>query len=219
MTKPRLVLAGAGDFAREVIFAIDQFPEDYKTWSGYACIDDAPDQATGAMSRCRVRVPCVGSIADYQPRSGDLLICTIGSPGAKLAVCESLAARGARFANLVHPTATVAPDAELGVGVMIGRYSYVSVGAFIGDYVSLFDFVIVGHDANVDAGCTICAHCDVNGHAQIGKGAFLGSHAVVLPSALVGEHATVGAGSVVIRRVAPHATAFGVPAKALITEE
>jgi serine acetyltransferase len=37
----------------------------------------------------------------------------------------------------------------------------------------------------------------------------------VLPNACVGAFATVGAGTVVLRRVRPEATVFGVPAKEL----
>ena len=53
----------------------------------------------------------------------------------------------------------------------------------------------------------------MTGGVTLQEGAFLGSHAVIVPKVVVGAYAVVGAGSVVIRKVAPGVTVFGVPAK------
>jgi serine acetyltransferase len=71
----------------------------------------------------------------------------------------------------------------------------------------------VGHDAVIGDGCTISGHCDVTGFASLGEGVFMGTHASVLPRAVVGDSAVIGAGSVVLKKVQPNTTVFGVPAK------
>jgi sugar O-acyltransferase (sialic acid O-acetyltransferase NeuD family) len=153
-------------------------------------------------------VPVLGSIADYQPADGDRLTCAIGAPRAKLRVCEELRARGARFADIVHPSAVMHGSSTTGAGLILRHFSGISVNCTVGDFVTINSSAGLGHDAVVGDGCTLSAHADVMGGACLERGALLGSHAAVLPGATVGEFATVGAGSVVLRRVKGGTTVF-----------
>ena len=62
---------------------------------------------------------------------------------------------------MIHPTAVVAPEARLGVGVEIGPYAVVETGAEIGD------------------GCVIGAHAVVGGYVRMGAGNSVGAGAVI----------------------------------------
>ncbi len=53
--------------------------------------------------------------------------------------------------SLIHPTALVAPQAELDSSVQVGPYS------------------IIGPHVRIDAGTTIGAHCVIEGHTTIGR--------------------------------------------------
>ena len=70
----------------------------------------------------------------------------------------------------------------------------------------------MGHDTVLGPGTTLSGHCDVTGGAKLGRAVFLGSHASITPNVVVGDAARVGAGSIVIRRVRPGKSVFGVPA-------
>ncbi len=211
----RLVMLGAGDFAREVLWTCADIPRDQREWERVCFIDDNVEAARVRMQRCEIDVPLIGTVQDFLPGKGDLLICTIGDSRSKLAACERLKARGGIFANVIHPSVALAPGVKLGQGVIVTRFSEISVDVQIGNFVTINSYSSCGHDAVVGDGCTISAHCDVTGHAHLERGVFLGSHAAVMPGVRVGAFATVAAGSVAFRSVKAGDTVIGVPAKAI----
>lgn len=214
-TRTKLIILGAGDYARELLWVASEIPADRRGWDLGGCLDDDVAGARERFSRTGTKAPILGTIADHRPASNEVFICSIADPRAKLRLCAMLAGRGAQFTNLIHPTAGVAPDAMLGSGVFLFRQVSVSVGATVGDHVQANMYASIGHDAWIGEGCTINSHCDITGHARLERGAYLGSHAVVLPKAKVGEFSLVGAGSVVLRSVVPETSVMGVPARRL----
>ncbi len=168
------------------------------------------------MTRYGLNLPVLSTIRDYRPEERDLFICAIGAPKAKLAACEMLQARGGRFTNVIHPTVPIGPRSKVGLGVVITRSALVSVDVSLGDFVTVNCYASFGHDAVVENGCTINAHCDITGHAHLERGVLLGSHAAIMPGVRIGAFAVVGAGSVAFRDVKPGRTVIGVPAKVLL---
>jgi sugar O-acyltransferase (sialic acid O-acetyltransferase NeuD family) len=171
------------------------------------------DDNSAAASDRRLRAPLLGSIAAYVPQPGDLFVCAIGTPALRRSVSEKIKARGGRFTTLVHPTAIIAPGAELGEGTIICPLALVSVDTRLGEGVVVYYHSSVDHDVTVGPWSQISGHCDVAGGATLGTSVFLGSHAAILPRVRVGDGATVGAGAVVTRDVPAGVTVVGVPAK------
>lgn len=207
----RLLIVGAGGFGREVY-----------TWAGHAACEAADwgvagflDSNPAALDGFELECPILADPRGYLPRSDEVLICAIGDPATRLQLCRDLKARGARFVNLIHPTAVLGNRVRLGEGTILCPYSVVTTNVSLGDYVVLNLHATVGHDAVLGDGCTLSCHCDVTGGARLGEGVLLGSRASVLPGATVGDYAKVGAGSVVLRTVHAYTTVMGVPAKTL----
>lgn len=210
----RLLIIGAGSFAREVLAAALENPAYGRDWVIGGFLDDAPDAQTRLCEK-GINVPVVGPISGHSPDDQCVYICAIGSPRPKLEICERLLAQGAHFVNLIHPTAQVGPRCQIGVGNILMYQAGLTVDVRLGNFVTLNRFASIGHDAVVGDGCTLSSYCDVTGHARLGRGVFMGSHASILPGAIVGDFCTVGAGSVVVRRASAGKTVFGVPARAL----
>jgi sugar O-acyltransferase (sialic acid O-acetyltransferase NeuD family) len=198
-----------------MLWTVGDLPAAGRDWEVAGFLDADVDRAAESLREKGVALPVLGDPGDYQTRDEDRFVCAIGSTSAKLAVCEALRERGARFETVVHPTAMVAPGAVLGEGVIFRHWAGTSVNTVVGDFVTLNSSAGLGHDVVAEAGCTLSAHCDVMGGAYLERGAFLGSSALITPGVRVGAFATVGAGSVVLRRVAAGATVFGSPARAL----
>lgn len=81
----------------------------------------------------------------------------------------------------VHPTAVVAPDAELGAGATVGPYAVIGAGARLGDQVR------VGAHAVVGERCTVGAGSVLHPHATLYPGVELGERCVIHSGARVGK--------------------------------
>jgi sugar O-acyltransferase (sialic acid O-acetyltransferase NeuD family) len=214
----RLVIVGAGDFARELLCYCSDIPQGSRDWTEVAgFVDDRIDEASSRMKSYGIALPVLSTIANYSPDPRDLLICSIGDPKAKLQVCETLYSRKAHFTNLIHPSVKIMPGSSLGVGVVMSYMSWLGPNVRLGNFVTINSASSCGHDVVVEDGSTINAHCDITGHAYLERGAFLGSHASVIPGVRIGAFAKVGAGSVAYRNVKPGDTVVGVPAKVIVS--
>ncbi len=99
------------------------------------------------------------------------------------------------------------PGARLGQGVFIDH----GMGVVIGETTT------VGNNVTMFQGVTLGGTGKERGkrHPTIEDNAVIGVGASVLGAVTIGEGARVGAGSVVLKDVPPHATAVGMPARAV----
>lgn len=212
----RLILVGAGDFAREVIWLISEMSAT-QSWKFAGLIDNYPERATAVLRSSGFEQCVLGRIDDYIPQPEDRFVCTFGKPKMKLAAAEQIARRGGQFVNLIHPTAAIGPGCTLGCGIILCRNAVITTNVSLDDHVHLNLAATCGHNVVIGEGCTISSHCDVTGHVVLERGVFLGTHASVTPHVHVGEFAVVGAGSVAFRNVQAGQTWLGVPAKPLFS--
>jgi len=154
----------------------------------------------------------VSSVRDHEPASGDLHLCTVGTPRVRAELLEVLAARGAELASFVHPSVVRFSPTAWPVGTIAYPHVTVSCDVVLGAAPFLSTGATLGHDVSVGDHVTISGAVQLLGGSHVGDRAFLGAGAVVLPRARVSADATVGAGSVVLRRVPRGRTVFGVPA-------
>ncbi|AZC27860.1 acetyltransferase [Pseudomonas sessilinigenes] len=212
MSIQKFVIVGAGGFGREVHVWLRDWISQSAQPDEYEIIGFL-DDSSAALERFEAMPPILSSIDGFEPQDDILLVCAIANPKIKKTVSEKLLAKGARFFSLVHPSAIVGTRVMLGEGVVICPHTVLSTDLIIGNFVTVNSATTVGHDTSVGSYSTISGHCDITGGVQLSEGVFMGSHAVVVPKVVVGEYAVIGASSVVIRKVAPGVTVFGVPAK------
>lgn len=139
----------------------------------------------------------------------------IGSNAARSAVQSALEGAGVRVATLVHPSAYVAPSADLGPGCAV------MAGAVVNPYARLGRGCVVNTCASVDHGCSVGDFCHVAvgarlaGDVTLGEKCMVGAGAVVIQGLRVAGGAVVGAGAAVVRDVEAPGTYAGVPARPL----
>jgi carbonic anhydrase/acetyltransferase-like protein (isoleucine patch superfamily) len=122
----------------------------------------------------------------------------------------------------IHPTAFVAPSADVIGRVRLAKHSSIWFGAVLRGDVNR---IVVGEATNVqddDHPCLLGDHVHVGHHVNlhgcvVGRGAMIGIGAIVLSGARIGAGAIVGAGSVVLEgmRIPPRMLVVGAPAKAV----
>ena len=127
----------------------------------------------------------------------------------------------------IHPSAYVAPGADVIGRVTLRKYSSIWFGCVLRGDVNRID---IGEATNIQDGsilhvddrapCLIAHHVHVGHHANlhgcvVETGAMIGIGAIVLSRARVGEEAIVGAGSVVLEgtTIPPRTLAVGAPAR------
>jgi sugar O-acyltransferase (sialic acid O-acetyltransferase NeuD family) len=200
----KLIIIGAGGFGREVLQYARSIPAAARGWEPHGFLDANPD----ALERFGHPLPILGDPVAYAPAPDEVFICAIGDPRRKLLLCRGLRERGARFVNLIHPTAIVGERTRFGEC----PWSGLSADVRIGDFVTVNSFSGAGHDVVMGDGCTLSAHVDVTGGVVLGEGVFIGTHASVLPNVRIADYAVLGAGSVVLKNVRAGRTVFGLPA-------
>lgn len=127
----------------------------------------------------------------------------------------------------IHPTAWIAPDAQIVGRVRIGPRASVWFGAVLrGDN----EWIEIGEGSNVQELCclhtdwgfplTIGAGCTIGHKAMlhgctVGEGSLIGMSATILNGASIGPRSLIGAGSLVTegKTFVPESLILGVPAK------
>ena len=205
----QLVIIGAGGYGRELFGAAREsvgYGTDYEI-RGFLDGDAAALEGHGGYP------PVIGSPETYVPGSDDVFIAALGNLASRRRCVAMIAARGGRFATIVHRSASLGPNAVVGEGSFIAQNAVVSADARIGRHTAVFQGSVVGHDATVGDYSHVYSHCSIGGAVRVGSGVSVYPGAVVVPRRTIGDGAVVGAGSTVVLNVKDGETVFGSPAK------
>jgi sugar O-acyltransferase (sialic acid O-acetyltransferase NeuD family) len=207
-----LVILGAGGFGREVYNWAKQSVGYQKEFAIKGFLDDN----LTALQKFNYPVNVIGAISQYSPERDDVFMCAIGSPAIKRKVCDSIAARGGKFMNIIHPSAIIGENVSLGSGVIVCPGVKITCDVNVGNHVAININTCVGHDVVIGDYCQISCFCDLNGFSVVGDEVFIGGSASVLPGVRVANGVTIGAGALVVKSIGEERiTVVGVPAKKL----
>lgn len=119
----------------------------------------------------------------------------------------------ARWATVVHPSATVHSSVCLGPGSLVCAHAVVQPDASIGAHSIVNTGAVVEHDNRIGDFCHIGPRACLAGDVTVGDGVFVGAGATVTPGIRLGAWSTIGAGGAVIEDIPEAVTAVGVPAR------
>ncbi|CAB9493036.1 acetyltransferase [Alteromonas macleodii] len=118
-----------------------------------------------------------------------------------------------RLATLVHPSASISFNVQLGSGVVVAANAVLQPGAKIGDNCFIRANANLGHDVTLDNLVDIGPNSTLCGYAHVEEGVQIAPNSVVRDSVRIGTYSTVAAGAAIFKDVAPGATMLGNPAK------
>jgi sugar O-acyltransferase (sialic acid O-acetyltransferase NeuD family) len=216
--KRDLVIIGAGGFGAIAVSAVNDINGNaiahgrpaFWDMLGYA---DSDATKRGAQ---HIGYKVHGTIEDISrdfQRCALWFFCAIGENEARAKVARIAEGLGWRPATLIHPTAILSSDVEVGAGSYIGPLSVTSVNAKIGAHAIVDMHVSIGHDAVLNDFCSVYPGARISGCCCLERYAVVGSNATLLPGTVVGERAVVGASSLASSSIEPHTTVLGVPAQ------
>lgn len=207
-----LIIVGAGGLGREVHWLAKQSVGYGKE---FVCKGFLEKQISEPLSEYPNYPPILGLSSSYPIENNDVFVCAIGNVKRKKAVVDGLLKRGARFINLVHNSANIAPNTSVGMGNIIGPLVQISCDCKIGSFNTFNSNVTVGHDVQIADYCHLNAFAFVGGEVQLADSVTIHPHASIMPAVSIGDSGTVGVGGIVVKDVLPNTTVFGNPAKAI----
>jgi sugar O-acyltransferase (sialic acid O-acetyltransferase NeuD family) len=207
--KKKLVILGTGSYAEAVFslvhetgrFDVEAFVENW-------------DRTKCSQSLCGRPVVWIDEADDFARTH--LAICALGTTRRSGFIRQAYA-QGFSFATLVHPAASLAPEAGLGEGTIVSPGTVVAAYTTIGKHVVINRGCLIGHHGAISDCCTISPGANIGGSVTIGEGTYVGMGAIILDHVAIGSRCVVGAAALVTRSLPDRVQAVGIPAK--ITKE
>lgn len=198
MSKPGLILVGAGGHAHACIDVIEQH-------GGYqiAGLIGMPDE----MHDHHLGYPVIGTDTDL-PELAKIFpyaLITIGqikTPAHRTRLYHQVVAFGFQLPIIISPSAYVSRHATIGAGTIVMHGAIVNAGASVGENCIINTRALLEHDASVADHCHISTGAIINGNTVIGSGCFVGSGSFIKEGASLGQGCLVGMGLAVRHNLA-----------------
>ncbi|MBN2870342.1 MAG: acetyltransferase [Campylobacterales bacterium] len=136
----------------------------------------------------------------------------IGDNDARERVFRQVSAAGYCLPILIHPSAVISESATIEEGTVIMPLAIVNAGAVIAKGCIINSGAVVEHDCHLDAFVHLSPRAALAGGVKIGYSTHIGIGASIIQNITIGDHSIIAAGSAVIRDIADHSLAAGVPA-------
>ncbi len=205
----RVLILGAGDHGQVIADSLLQGVTHHQNIEPIGYLDDDPN----LLGKKYLGLPVLGTIAQRNEVTHEGVIVAIGQNSIRARIFRQLEKEGEHFINAVHPSAILAPEVQLGVGVAIMAGVVVNTGSVIGDNVILNTCCSVDHHGQIGHHAHLAPGVHLGGRVAVGEGALLGVGTAVIPGQRIGDWSIVGAGSCVISNIPNGVTAVGVPTK------
>lgn len=196
MKLPVIVL-GAGGHARVALDVLKLMKEKA------VGVTDA-DQAR--VSRERMAVPVLGNddaVTGFKPDEV-LLVNGLGSievSSKRAEIFNRFKKLGYRFLTLIHPSAVVAEDVQIGEGAQVMAGVVIQTGSKIGENTIINTRASVDHDCSIGSHVHIAPGVVLSGGVSIGDGCHLGPCAVVIQGISIAPRSFVRAQLLVYRNI------------------
>lgn len=207
----QLIIIGAGGMGRTLY---DMARESVGFGTEYE-IKGFIDDNTAALDGFENYPPMLGAISGYQPKEDEVFVCSIGG-GSRRKCMEEIIARGGSFLTMIHKTARIGTNVEIGEGTIVGAFTSIGADAKVGRYNLIQSYTVVGHDSRIGDWNRIDTHVTLVGGTIVEDEADIHTSAMINHKVVVESNSRVAACSFVIRRVKSGTTVMGNPAKKLI---
>lgn len=147
------------------------------------------------------------------------LVLGIGLPRTKLLVTKRLDHLDLPWETVVHPLATIGPNARIGEGTYVAAGAVLTVNVRVGRFATINFHCQVAHDDTLADFVTLHPDVHLAGNVAIGDGSELGTGAIAIPGVTIGSWAILGAGATAVNRLAGGRTYVGIPARPLAPTE
>ncbi len=202
--KDRLLIVGAGGHgkvAAEIALKMNK-------WKYIGFLDDNPE------IKSFMGMEIIGKITDapkYIQNSS--FFVGVGGNSAREAIQKKLESQGASIAILIHHSAVIGEQVELGAGTVIMAGAVINCCTQIGKGCIVNTGATIDHDNLINDYVHISPGAHLAGTVSVGQGSWLGIGSIVSNNINITKGCKIGAGSVVVRNITEPGTYVGVPAR------
>lgn len=202
MSEKELIIVGAGDLGREIMYAAMESKNGTKnvSWKVVAFVDENPEKIGTYLED--VQVISFEQIA--QTKTDDISFALgVGNPITRRELYDKLLKHvpDARFATIIHRSVVIMPNSITEDGVFIAPNTTIAIGCHIRPHVVVNQNVSVGHDCIIEDFSVISPGSVLSGRTTIGEQTFFGSGAITYPGVRIGKNCVVSACTVVARNL------------------
>jgi len=222
----KIVMMGAGAFARETLWAVNEIKEGFGSYSVTGFLDDDESKQgrpvlPGSTGNVTAELVILGSL-DHIIKTGfkdyDFILPAIGTTEVKKSFTERLLSYGCLLPGpVIHRSVELGHDNVIGDGTIIFAGSTITVNSVLGLQVNVNPQCSIAHDVVIEDYCNLSPGVHLTGGVHLGEGVNIGTGAVILPRVKIGKWSVIGAGAVVTKDIPPYSVAAGVPAKIIKT--
>ena len=210
----KILLFPFGGNAREALMTVFEINDRRRIWEPAGFVDDNFFQH--GKECCGV--PVVGGREQFAEFPDAYVLAVPGSPANYLGrrhIIECLPVDPLRYATIIHPSVSRAPDAVIGHNCIIMANVVISCGVTIGDHCVILPNTVISHDSVVGDYCCIGSNVSVSGTVRIGASCYIGSGTKMREEIEIGAGSLIGLGSTVLADIPAGVIAVGSPAKVI----
>ena len=202
--KKKLILIGAGGFAKSVIDSIDE-----KRYSIEGFIDNIKN---GSHLGYKI---FASNLDELENREDYCYFIAIGDNEKRTYWYKEVVKRNLDIINVIDKTAILSENITFGRGIFIGKLAIINNDARIGENVVINTKALIEHGCRVGNNVNISTIFVLNGDVVVKDNCFIGSSSVINGQITIEKNSIVGSGTVVIKDVEKNVVVAGIPAKVI----
>ena len=213
MEKEKIVIIGAGQHARVVLYNIEE-------QNKYEVIGflDSDDNRIGNIFEGK---KILGNyqkenLKEFSKKIGtNKFFIGFGNMKYRKKVFDYFINNGWEAVNIIHPDAVVSKNARLGKGILIECGCLITPNPVIGNNVVVNTGSQVNHDNIIEDNVYIASGVILSGGIKIGENTLLDDGVIITLGCSVGKNSLIGAGAVVTKNIPDKVVAYGSPCKVI----
>jgi len=213
----KLVLVGGAGTTSDVLALIASINRVSMRYQVAGLLDDAIPEGS-----LRFGIPVLGPITNYHSLGNAWFVDCLGSPRSYRKREELLERYGmltTQFETLIHHSAMIADDVQIGQGSIIYPNVVLLSNVQIGKHVTILSGTVLNHDVKVGDWSILGSGVMLSGAVKVGRSCYLGTSCSVREGVAIGGGSLVGMGAAVTANIEADVVVAGVPAKFIRSAE
>ena len=213
MEKEKIVIIGAGQHARVVLYNI----EEQNKYEVIGFLDSDDNRIGNIFEEKKI----LGNYQKENLREFSKKIGTnkffigFGNMKYRKKVFDYFINNGWEAVNIIHPDAVVSKNARLGKGILIECGCLITPNPVIGNNVVVNTGSQVNHENIIEDNVYIASGVILSGGIKIGENTLLDDGVIITLGCSVGKNSLIGAGAVVTKNIPDKVVAYGSPCKVI----